>query len=340
MTKTGRSPKVSVVIIFLNPGDFISEAIGSVFVQSFRDWELVLVDDGSTDQSSALAIAAAAERPGQVRILDHPGHVNRGTSASRNLGLLAARGEYVLFLDADDVLFVRALERLVELAEANPSLDAIFATTLWWSWAPEFADRKDAVQSYGPYVGRQAPPRLLRAMIFDEYLHPATCSSLIRRDAMQAVGGFEPEFPGMYEDTVLLAKLLLKHAALLTDECVSAYRMHPSSQCHKAAAEGSFHRSRPNPDRGRYLRWLRGHLQKMRRSDALLHLVLARELWAYDRPRLFRIANSYKLQAAVKFLRRLGKSERSEVDGAPLHTLAVAQQGLQAALIALKADPG
>ena len=85
-------PLVSVVIIFLNPGEFLSEAIESVFAQTYGNWELLLVDDGSTDSSTDVALQYAARYPERTRYLEHKGHQNRGMSASRNLGIRNARG--------------------------------------------------------------------------------------------------------------------------------------------------------------------------------------------------------------------------------------------------------
>ena len=78
------SPRVSVVMIFLNEERFITEALHSVRSQTYTDWELLLIDDGSTDTSTAIARDEAARYPGTVRYFDHPGHANRGMSASRS----------------------------------------------------------------------------------------------------------------------------------------------------------------------------------------------------------------------------------------------------------------
>src|SRR3712207_221993 len=80
------APRVSVVVIFLDAARFLGEAVASVLGQTYGAWELLLVDDGSTDGSSALARGYAAAQPGRVRYLEHPGHANRGMSAARNLG--------------------------------------------------------------------------------------------------------------------------------------------------------------------------------------------------------------------------------------------------------------
>src|SRR5262245_21147944 len=98
-----RTLLVSVIISFLNAERFIQEAIESVFAQGYEHWELLLVDDGSTDESTAIARRYTAQHPERVRYLEHAGHQNRGLSASRNLGIRHAQGEYIAFLDADDV---------------------------------------------------------------------------------------------------------------------------------------------------------------------------------------------------------------------------------------------
>src|SRR5215470_3934185 len=103
-------PVVSVVTIFLNAERFIEGALESVFAQTYESWELLLVDDGSTDGSTAIARRFADRNPERVRYIEHAGHVNRGMSASRNAGACAARGIYVAFLDADDVWLSHKLE--------------------------------------------------------------------------------------------------------------------------------------------------------------------------------------------------------------------------------------
>ena len=85
------SPEVSVTIIFLDEERFLAEAVESVLAQSYTNWELLLVDDGSTDRSTEIARGYALANPDRIRYLEHPGHANRGMSASRNLGVRSAR---------------------------------------------------------------------------------------------------------------------------------------------------------------------------------------------------------------------------------------------------------
>src|SRR5262245_16053849 len=96
-------PRVTVIMSFLNPGRYIGEAVDSVFAQSYEDWELLFIDDGSVDGSSDFARQCVSRHPYRARYFDHPDHQNRGISASHNIGIRKARGEYIAFLDADDI---------------------------------------------------------------------------------------------------------------------------------------------------------------------------------------------------------------------------------------------
>src|SRR5260221_13006285 len=109
-------PLVSAIIIFLNEERFLAEAVESVLAQSFVDWELLLVDDGSTDGSAALA-GSFARKHHRIRYLRHPDRANHGMSASRNLGLDHARGQFVGFLDADDVWLPNKLSEQLAVFE-------------------------------------------------------------------------------------------------------------------------------------------------------------------------------------------------------------------------------
>src|SRR5436190_10910923 len=97
-TKARGRDLVSVIMIFLDEKRFIREAIQSVLAQTYENWELLLLDDGSRDGSSEIARCIAAQHTTRVRYLEHTGHQNLGMSASRNLGIRYAKGAYVAFL--------------------------------------------------------------------------------------------------------------------------------------------------------------------------------------------------------------------------------------------------
>ena len=110
------APRVSVVVPVFNGRDCVADAVGSVLAQEFDDFELIAVDDGSTDDTPQV-LARFGERITVFR------QANRGLPAARNAGILLSRGELLLFLDADDLWPAGYLERFVAVAEAAPGVE-------------------------------------------------------------------------------------------------------------------------------------------------------------------------------------------------------------------------
>ena len=167
------SPRVAVVIPCYNHGRYLAETVESVLAQTFEDLEVVVVDDGSTDDSAALAQALCGQHPGRVRLLRQP---NAGHPAvARNNGIRATRGEYVLCLDADDKLPPDWLGACVAALDARP--DAGVAYT----------DQEDFGASERYHVVAEYD---FRAQTHKNWF--GICS-LFRRAAWEAVGGWDPD---------------------------------------------------------------------------------------------------------------------------------------------------
>src|SRR4051794_27634695 len=128
------SRRVSVIIAFHNEERFLSEALDSVTAQTSDDWEMLLVDDGSTDRSAVMAQERAARSGGRVRYLTHSDTGNHGAGAARNLGLAHARGEYVAMLDADDVWLPNKLAEQVGLMDETGAGLVYGRVQIWRSW--------------------------------------------------------------------------------------------------------------------------------------------------------------------------------------------------------------
>lgn len=236
-------PQISVVMIFLNGERFISEAIDSIRAQTFENWELLLVDDGSTDTSSSLAREAAAEDPRRIQYLQHPDGANHGMSASRNLGIRESSAPLLAFLDADDVYLPERLAHHTELFDAHPEVGVVYGPrTLWFGWTgdPEDLARDRVYPTYEPSWTAIEPPRLFRDYLLGRAPTPATCSATIRRDVVADVGAFENSFTGMFEDQVLFLKLALHARTLVTDRALDLYRQHPGSTCAIALTTGKW----------------------------------------------------------------------------------------------------
>jgi glycosyltransferase involved in cell wall biosynthesis len=111
---------VSVITPLYNTEKYIAECIDSVLNQTFKDVEMLVVDDGSRDRSAEIVLEIAA-RDSRVRLLRHPGGVNLGVSRTRRLGIMEASGEYISYLDADDAFEPTKLERQVDLLKSHPA---------------------------------------------------------------------------------------------------------------------------------------------------------------------------------------------------------------------------
>ncbi|WP_214228892.1 glycosyltransferase family 2 protein [Pedobacter sp. B4-66] len=118
--------KYSVIVPLYNKANYIIETINSVKEQIFKDWELIIVDDGSTDDSYELAIAASKEsHADRIRVLKRLDYTKdkRGGSVCRNIGIKASKGRYLLFLDADDLLLPFCLQQRDNWIEKTPGFD-------------------------------------------------------------------------------------------------------------------------------------------------------------------------------------------------------------------------
>jgi glycosyltransferase involved in cell wall biosynthesis len=274
---------VSVITPFFNtPVQFLQEAVESVFTQSCENWELLLVDDGSTSECSIVARQCAQDYPGKVRYLEHSGHKNLGLSASRNLGIAQARGEYIAFLDADDIWLPNKLKEQTAILELHPQAGMTYGNTMYWySWTGVPKDNgRDFVPELGFSPNRLInPPRLLPLFLERKYAVPCTCSAIMRRATLHAIGGMEDSFNGMYEDQVLFAKASLSTPIYVSSGCWDKYRQHPKSMCQVSKDTGQELSSRRT-----YLKWLAQYLTQKQCVDQDVWQVLRRELWIAHHP--------------------------------------------------------
>jgi hypothetical protein len=277
-------PLVSVITIFLNEERFLAEAIESVVAQTHRNWELFLCDDGSTDGSAAIARAWVDRHPDRIHYLTHPGGDNRGMSATRNLGLQYSRGEYVAFLDGDDVFLPTKLERQLAVLQAAPAASMACSQTLYWhSWTEQEQDAElDRLSRLVGPVGRVVPGSGVLNRILRGAVEPiCTCGVLIRCDAVTRAGGFEPQFRGLFEDQAFFAKLLVNDEIVIMDECLDLYRQQPDSCCAVAT------RNMPVllAHRATFLRWFRQWIEQ-HSAPASVRWIVALEIRLHDHPAL------------------------------------------------------
>jgi glycosyltransferase involved in cell wall biosynthesis len=136
---------VSILVPVYNAAAFIEETVLSVLAQSHGEWELLLIDDGSTDATEALLGSLSQVDP-RIRIFRQ---ANAGTQAARNLGLEHARGEWIALLDHDDIWLPQKLERQLEVAREHPGVDLLFCNFARWDGKREL----DAESSWKSSLG-------------------------------------------------------------------------------------------------------------------------------------------------------------------------------------------
>ena len=283
MTTDFRPPAVSVITIFYNASPYLAEAIDSVLAQDWQDFEFLLVDDGSSDGSAEIARAYAARNPQRIRYLQHPDGSNHGMSATRNLGLENAQGEFVAFLDADDRWAPNKLREQVEILRAMPHVDAVCGTVRYWrSWR----GRRDRIVKTGHVQDRAVPPPQASIAFYPLGKASAPCPSdvMIRRAAVWEVGAFEASFTGplqMYEDQAFLAKFYLEKTIYVASRLWLDYRIHPRSFVWRARHDGRYGEVRRH-----FLEWLSQHLaQKQGAQASTISAAVQRALETARKPR-------------------------------------------------------
>jgi glycosyltransferase involved in cell wall biosynthesis len=248
-----------------------------VFGQTYKNWELLLVDDGSTDDSTTIARSYAENHAEKVRYLEHEGHQNRGASAARNLGVHNARGEYIAFLDADDVYFPYKLEQQIPILASHTEAAMLYGSSYYWySWTgdPDDIQRDYEIEILNARLNKPLKSEeFLPLFLQRKVLLPPTTGLLARRDVIERIGGFEEAFRDLFDDQVFIAKMSLEAPIVLVPGVFEKYRQHEDSCTYiseKVTGEGL--KMRPT-----YLKWLEGYLSDLKIEDAKLWKALRKE---------------------------------------------------------------
>jgi len=206
--------RVSLIIATFNHARFLGAAIDSALAQTLGAVDVIVVDDGSTDDTPAVL----ARYAGRVRVLRQP---NRGLAAARNAGLAAARGTYVAFLDADDVMAPTKLAAQLEMLERSPTIGWTYCDVLIETVATRTTVTASERFGYGA--------RALDGWLFPELIHgnfiPAI-APMIRRTALDAAGGFDERLTAL-EDWDMWLRLSLIAEARYTPAVLVTYRIRP-----------------------------------------------------------------------------------------------------------------
>ncbi len=213
---TEDAPFVSVVMPAYNSAAYIEEALDSVFAQTFRDFEVVVVNDASTDGTSA--ILERYRRQGRIRVVRH--QRNRGLAAARNSGIRAARGTYVSFLDSDDIWRPEKLEFHMSILRKDPEI------VLLSNDGMVFRDGDRVQFPPLPEQPRLRPVSWMRLLMGSCPL--SASSAIVRRDALEEVGLFDDSLRAA-EDRDLWMRLTRRFGGWVASGVVHGYRRHEAN---------------------------------------------------------------------------------------------------------------
>ncbi|OYU27327.1 MAG: hypothetical protein CFE41_11655 [Burkholderiales bacterium PBB2] len=202
-------PVVSVVMPVFNGAAFLAQAIDSVLAQTFENFELLVIDDGSSDESAAIAEAYTDPR---LKLLRNDG--NKGLPLTRNRGVELARGEFVAFLDSDDIALPQRLERQLAYFKEHPALVGLGASVV-------NTDARGAVIS-GTMACPGSPAFCQAMLLFRTYFHTSTF--MARRQALLA-HPFDLEI-GLAEDYDVYLRMSKAGEVMNLTDVLVQYRVH------------------------------------------------------------------------------------------------------------------
>ncbi len=208
-------PTISVIIPAYNSAGFLAEAIESILCQTQAVSEIVVVDDGSTDDTKSVC-----DRYPSIKYVYQ---ANQGLPGARNKGIEVSQGAYLVFLDADDCLLPEAVEMGMDCLEGHPESGFVFGRYLFRSINP------DGSYSTQPLFA-EPPPVASYATILAAQHNIQCATAMIRREAMVAVGGF----PVGEEDLGLFLRIAREYPIYFHDRVVSEYRYHGGNESSKS----------------------------------------------------------------------------------------------------------
>ncbi|PSB35756.1 glycosyltransferase family 2 protein [Stenomitos frigidus] len=215
---------VSVVIPSYNSANFLPEAIESVLGQTYSPFEVIVVDDGSTDETKQVC-----DRYPTVRYIYQ---TNQGVAAARNTGMQVSQGEYLLFLDSDDCLLPEAIEIGVNCINAHPKVGFVFGRYFFYSIQPDGSYKVEETYEDQPEVATYETLLATR--------HKIQCGCVIfRRTAIesvviQSIGAFDPSLVPM-EDINLFLRIARNFPVHFHSQVVSKYRYTGNNLSSKSA---------------------------------------------------------------------------------------------------------
>ncbi|MEA5622625.1 glycosyltransferase family A protein [Nostoc sp. UHCC 0251] len=205
-------PKISVVIPAYNAMTYLSETLDSVLSQAFIDFEVLIINDGSTDHIVSWASEITDPR---VRLISQE---NKGLPGARNTGITYAQGEYIAFLDADDLWDPSKLKKQVDCFEKNPEVGLVYT----WTTLIDSSKRTLGIEFNWDLEGR-----IWEQMLVTDVVGNGS-SAMVRRACFNTVGNFDTSLTSV-EDWDMWIRIAKHYPFAVVKEYLTLYRQHPNS---------------------------------------------------------------------------------------------------------------
>lgn len=207
------SPKISVIMNCLNGERYLRQAMDSVLEQTYCNWEIIFWDNASTDNSAEIAKSYGEK----VRYFKAP--VTCSLGKARNLAIQQATGEFIAFLDCDDIWLPKKLEKQMALFEKDPEVSLVFSDMI------VFDGKRDIYQ----FLGKYKPPRgrIFRELLVNYFI--GIVSAIIRKSAVTKLEWFDERFENL-EDADFFYRIAYYFKVDYVDESLVKWRLHGHSQ--------------------------------------------------------------------------------------------------------------
>lgn len=208
--------KVSVIIPTYNRADFIGETIESVLKQTYKYFEIIVVDDGSSDNTRSIVEDYITKNPDKIKYFYQD---NQGVSAARNAGITRSSGELLYFLDSDDLLIPGCFLLQTKAFDGNPNAGLIYGKT-------SLVDRNGETIRKIFFNRKHRSGNIFEDLLFGSFIH--TCASMFRRECLNRVGYFDETIHGS-EDWDIYLRICKSYDVLFIDQVIAEYRYHDAN---------------------------------------------------------------------------------------------------------------
>ncbi|WP_375512531.1 glycosyltransferase family 2 protein [uncultured Nostoc sp.] len=207
---------VSVIIPTYQRANLVSETIESVLVQTYTDYEIIVVNDGSTDNTREVL----ARFGNRITVIHQE---NKGPSVARNTGIMASQGQYIAFIDDDDLWVPNKLEKQVSCFESNPNIGLVYSNILFFN---------DYHVSADIWPKRSHPPGVLKNWMLFELNFIPILSVMVRRECLDEVGLFDQTLK-YCEDYDLWLRIIEKFSVHFLNKPLGFYRLSSTNSLSK-----------------------------------------------------------------------------------------------------------